>query len=383
MTKFEKFTLASVAVVALTAGAFITSLPSYADVTKHEKNLTNSAAADRADGDMQKVLDTLAQLGGKPIEKLTAEEARKQPTPTDAVMAVLKSEDKDPAKLKAALKVKTKDVTYPAGAGEQPARVYMPEQDDDNKEALPVVVYFHGGGFVIANLDVYDQGPRALARKANAIVVSIEYRKGPENKFPAAHDDAIAAYKWVLANAKSWGGDPARVAVAGESAGGNLAANVAIAARDQKLQAPAHMVLVYPVAGNNMNTESYKENAFAKPLNKAMMEWFVKNYTKSPADAKDPRINLLGANLKGLPSATVITAEIDPLRSEGKALADKLEKAGSNVDYENYEGVTHEFFGMDAVVKDAGNAQDTAAANLKSAFDDKKDQQEDKAAKKK
>ena len=325
----------------------------------------------KPDSDMQKVLDQLAALHGKPIEKLTPAEARKQPTPTDAVMTILKKDGKDPEKLKAAMKVTTKDLTYPAGKGMQAARVYIPE-DKKADEKLPVVVYYHGGGFVIADINVYDEAPRAMAKKANAIVVSIEYRKAPEAKFPAQHEDAFAAYQWVLKNAASWGGDPANVAVMGESAGGNLAANVAIMARDQAIQTPVYMALIYPVAGNDMNTESYQKNKNAKPLNKAMMGWFIKNEIAKDDDKNDTRLNLLGANLAGLPPATVITAEIDPLMSEGKLLADKLDKAGVKVDYKNYEGVTHEFFGMDAVVSDAADAQGVVADDLKSAFKDKK-----------
>ena len=331
---------------------------------------------ERADGDMKDVLKALQELGGKPIETLTPEEARLQPTPTDAVNKVLKEDGKNPEELKAKLGVATKDITYPAGKGEQKARIYSPEKKSD--EPLPVIVYYHGGGFVIADIDVYDATPRALAKEVNAIVVSVEYRHAPENKFPAAHDDAFAAYQWVLKNVASWGGDPTRIAVAGESAGGNLAANVAIKARDEKIQAPAHMLLVYPVAGNDMTTTSYVENANAKPLNKPMMEWFVKHFTKSPADTKDPRINLLGADLKNLPDATIITAEIDPLRSEGKMLADKLKAAGSEVNHADYEGVTHEFFGMAFVVSDAAAAQSKAAADLRDAFDDAEDSQKKK-----
>ena len=179
----------------------------------------------------------------------------------------------------------------------------------------------------------------------------------------------FAAYKWALENAAQWGGDPARVAVAGESAGGNLATNVAIIARDQNVQAPVHMLLVYPVAGVDMTTPSYQKNAEAMPLSKAAMEWFVKNTIKSDEDKSSPMLDLVGkANLRDLPDATVITAEIDPLMSEGKMLADKLRAAGSEVKYQNFDGATHEFFGMDAVVKDADRAQDLAAHELRDAF---------------
>ena len=327
----------------------------------------NSNVMERADHDMGQVLEALGKLGGKPIETLTAAEARQQPTPTDAVKAILREKGKDPAKLSAESGVTTRDLTYPGAAGALPVRLYMPEQKSDKE--LPVIVYFHGGGWVIADIDVYDAGPRALAKKAKAIVASFEYRQAPENKFPAAHEDAFAAYKWALDNAASWGGDNKTVAVAGESAGGNLAANVAIMARDKGIQAPAHMALIYPVAGNDMNTDSYQENANAKPLNKPMMEWFVKQVVNTPADTQNPMINLVAAKLSNLPPATIITAEIDPLMSEGKLLAEKLEKAGNDVTYKNYEGVTHEFFGMGAVVSKSADAQDFVAKELKNSFE--------------
>lgn len=329
---------------------------------------TGNPAAD-ADVDMRRVLETLADLGPKPIEDLSPEEARKQPTPADAVAALLKEQGKDPDKLKADMGVTTKDTTYPAAAGEQPIRIYTPAGAGGG-QPLPVVVYYHGGGWVIANLDVYDATPRAIAKQANAIVVSVEYRRAPEDKFPASHEDAVAAYKWVLDNAASFGGDPKRIAVMGESAGGNLAINTAIAARDQKLQPPLAQVLVYPVAGVDMNTPSYQANENAVPLNKAMMAWFVGHVVKSDADKQDPRLDLVGkADLQGLPPATVITAQIDPLMSEGQRLAEKLKAAGVETRYQNYDGVTHEFFGMSAVVADAASAQQLAVEELKKALD--------------
>ena len=319
----------------------------------------------KADRRMQDVLDTLASLGGKPIETLSPQEARQQPTPTDAVKAMLTKEGKDP---NADLGVKTTDITIPGAAGPIQARIYKPHEHSEDK-LHPVVVYFHGGGFVIADLDVYDGGPRGVSKMADVIVISIHYRQAPENKFPAAHDDAVAAYKWVLDNAQSFNGDPQKVAVMGESAGGNLAINVSIAARDQGLQAPLHQVLVYPLVGNDLNTESYIENAGAKPLNKPMIEWFVKHTFASESETADPRVNVVGAaNLSGLPSSTLIMAEIDPLCSEGEALAEKLEAAGVDVRHKTFNGSTHEFFGMALAVPDAAAAQTFAAHELKRAF---------------
>ncbi len=319
----------------------------------------------KADGPMQKVLDELASLGGKPIETLSPEEARQQPTPTDAVKSLLRKDGKDPSD---DMGVKTSDITIPGAAGPIQARIYKPHDHSEDK-LHPVVVYFHGGGFVIADLDVYDGGPRGVSKMADVIVVSVHYRQAPEHHFPAAHDDALAAYRWVLENAQTFRGDPQNVAVMGESAGGNLAIGVSMMARDAGLAAPKHQVLVYPVAGVDMDNESYVENADAKPLNKPMMKWFVKHIFANEADAQDPRINIVEkANLSGLPSTTVICAEIDPLRTEGELLAEKLEQAGVDVRHKTFNGSTHEFFGMAAVVPDAAAAQTFAAHELKRAF---------------
>jgi len=316
-------------------------------------------AQPKADASMQKVLDALASLGGKPIETLTPEEARKQPTPADAVKKVLADQGKSTAP-EAGVTMKTMTVKGPAG--DFPVHIYTPE----GKGPFPVMVYYHGGGFVIADTKVYDASPRALAKMAKAIIVSADYYRAPENKFPAAPNDAYAAYTWTLEHAKELNGDPTRVAVGGESAGGNLATVVSIMARDKKATLPVHQLLVYPVVDNDMTRPSYVANAAAKPLNKPMMEWFFKHYAADPASPM--ALPLKNADLKGLPSATIVAAEIDPLMSEGKAYADALKKAGVKVDYKLYNGVTHEFFGMGAVVPKAKDAEQYAADALTKAF---------------
>ena len=328
-------------------------------------------AADKAgmgakpNSQMQAVLDELKKLGPKPLETLTAVEARKQPTPADAVMELLKkNQDKSlPPKPEEVGNVDNK--TIKGHGGDIPIRIYTPKGDGP----FPVIVYYHGGGWVIADLDTYDATPRALVNLVNAVVVSSHYRQGPEHKFPAAHDDALAAYSWTLEHAKEFKGDAQRIALVGESAGGNLAASVSVMAREQNMQMPLHQVLVYPIADYNFKTPSYIENAKAKPLNRDMMKWFFKQYLNTPADGKNHLISLVNEkNLKGLPATTIITDQIDPLRSEGKDYADKLEKAGIKVRYKNYEGVTHEFFGMAAVVDKAKEAQQFAADGLKEAL---------------
>lgn len=311
--------------------------------------------------EMQVVIEKLATLGGKPAETLTAKEARMQPTPTDAVMAVMK--DNNMPMPTALCDTMGKDI--PVTGGTTHVRVYTPQK---GTAPFPVIVYYHGGGFVIANIDVYHGSTQGLCEMTGAIVVSVEYPKGPEHKFPMAHTVAFDAYKWVLKNASSFKGDASKVALVGESAGGNLAANVSIMARDKKLQMPIYQVLVYPVANNDMNSESYMKYADAKPLSKAMMGWFVKNYLANTAQSEDPRISLVKANLKGLPKTLIIGAEIDPLQTEGKLLSDKLKQADVETDYELYNGVTHEFFGMALVVPEAKKAQELASKKIKSAF---------------
>jgi len=318
----------------------------------------------KANKQMQAVLDQLQKLGGKPIESLTPEEARKQPSPADAVKALLQSQGKSTAPESVA---SVKNQTITGSGGDIAIRIYTPKGEGP----FPVILYIHGGGWVFADLDTYDSSPRALANAAKAVVVSTHYRQAPEHPFPASHEDTFTAYKWVRENARFINGDPNRIAVAGESAGGNMAAAICLMAREQKVPLPVHQLLVYPVAGTDTTTPSFIENANAKPLNKAMMEWFGKHEFKNPQDKLDPRIELAKANLRGLPPATIITAEIDPLRSSGQLLAEKLKADGVPVTYKNYEGVTHEFFGMGAAVDEAKEAVAFAARELKKSFSTK------------
>ncbi|WP_208023363.1 alpha/beta hydrolase [Duganella alba] len=321
-----------------------------------------AATPTKAEPHMQKVLDALASLGGKPIETLSPEEARKQPTPADAVKKVLTDMGKSTAPEPG---VTVKDMTIKGPNGDIPIHVYTP----DGAGPFPVMVYYHGGGFVIADTKTYDASPRALAKMSKAIMVSVDYHRAPENKFPAAPNDAYAAYEWTLAHAGEINGDPKRVAVGGESAGGNLATVVSMMARDKKAQLPIMQLLVYPVVSDDMSTPSYVQNADAKPLNKPMMAWFFKHYGADPTSPY--ALPLKAPSLAGLPPATVIAAEIDPLLSEGKAYADRLKKEGVAVSYKEYKGVAHEFFGMGAVVPRAKEAEQFAADALSKAFKSK------------
>jgi acetyl esterase/lipase len=340
---------------------------SMADTSSGSVELTTNGpstppAMAKPNAQMQGVLDQLAALDPKPIPTLTAAEARTQPTPADAAKRELAKQGKatapDPA-------VASVDRTISTATGTLPVRIYTPKSGAGPR---PVVVYYHGGGWVIADKNVYDGGARALSKLTNAVVVSVDYRQGPEHRFPAAHDDAIATYEWALKNAASIGGDPTKLALAGESAGGGLAVATAIAARDRKLQMPLAIVSVYPIAGTDTMTASYVENAQAKPLDRPMMSWFFENYLRGADDRGDPRVNLVAADLKGLPPTTIINAQIDPLRSEGESLAQKLGAAGVDVQQKTYAAVTHEFFGMGALIGEAMAAQEMAGNALRKAF---------------
>ena len=317
----------------------------------------------RAAPDMQAVLDQLTRLGAKPVETLTPAQARVNPSAADAAKAQMAvrgmSTAPDPS-------VTTQDLPYGRDA-QQFARVYKPAGAPGGRP-LPVVVYYHGGGWVIATVDTYDATPRAMAKALNAIVVSVEYRHAPEAKFPAQHQDSAAAYRWTLANAANWGGDPARIALAGESAGGNLAVATAIYARDNGLPAPLHILSVYPIANSSMSLPSRMDSANAKPLNTAMLGWFGYYYSITKADGQDPRINLVAADLHGLPPTTIVNAQIDPLRSDGETLAAAMRRAGDKVEQRTFPGVTHEMFGMGKVVKGAMDANTYAFGKLKTAF---------------
>lgn len=309
---------------------------------------------------MQSVLDALKALGGKPIATLSPAQARMQPSPADAVRKVMAAKHM-PTALDHS--VTTKDMAYGADPM-QKARIYRPAGLAQGGKA-PIVIYYHGGGWVIADLKTYDAAPRLMAKELHAIVVSVEYRHAPEYRFPAQHDDANMAYDWAVKNAPGWGGDPTKLVVAGESAGGNLALNAAIHARDTKTVSPKAVLAVYPIASNDEHLPSKAEAANAKPLNTPMMKWFGYYVQRTPADLMDPRWDLTKANLRGLPPVTIINADIDPLRDDGLALEKALNAASVPTERRVYPGVTHEFFGMGSVVRGARDAETYAISQAK------------------
>lgn len=297
----------------------------------------------------------------RPYHTLDPQAARQQPSFTDGVMHVMRERNM-PAPPPG---VTERDIQVGGAAGMIPAKVFTPANASG---PLPVIVYFHGGGWVIANPTVYAPSARALAREAQAIVVSVEYRKAPEFKFPAQHDDALAAYRWVAQNAASMGGDPQRLALAGESAGGNLAVATAMAARQAGLTQPRHVLSIYPIAGTDLTTASYRANANAMPLNRAAMAWFFHHTMISPAQASDPRLNLVAADLRGLPPVTIVAAQIDPLNTEGEQLAARLRQLNVPVERRAFPRVTHEFFGAAPLIPAAAEAQRYAGTRLREAL---------------
>jgi len=264
------------------------------------------------------------------------------------------------------------DRTIPGPHGDIPIRIYRPNvkaDSGDRSAALPCLVYFHGGGWVIGTPDSTNAICRNVANRAGCVVISVDYRLSPENKFPIPLDDCFAATQWIVANGKEVGIDSTRVAIGGDSAGGNLAAAVSLRARDEGGPALRMQLLVYPVTDHDFSTPSYAENGDGYLLTKDMMVWFWDHYLSGAADGKNPLASPLRAkDLSGLPPALVITAEYDPLRDEGEAYATALTKAGVSVTHTRYPGQIHAFWQMPAVFAAASTAADQAADELRKAF---------------
>jgi acetyl esterase len=261
-----------------------------------------------------------------------------------------------------------RDLSIPGPEGpETPldVRAYTP----DGTDTLPVLVYFHGGGWVRGDLDTHDGLCRLLADAANCVVVSVDYRRAPEHPFPAPVHDAYAATAWAAEYAGIVGGDGDRVAVGGDSAGGNLAAAVTLLAREREGPNIAHQVLCYPVTDYDLDTDSYRENAEGYLLSRASMRWYWDRYLDDGLDGANPYASPLRApDLSGLPSATVVTAGYDPLRDEGAAYADRLREAGVAVTHADYPGMVHVFASFPDLER-ARDARETVAADLDVAFE--------------
>ena len=261
---------------------------------------------------------------------------------------------------------RVEDLSIPGPAGEILVRLYSPSP----REQLPTVVYFHGGGWVLGDLDSHDPLCRALANRAGAAVVSVDYRLAPEHKYPAAAEDAYAAALWLSQHAVEWGADPKRIAVCGDSAGGNLAAVAALIARDRGGPELRAQALIYPVTNCDFEVESYRANGDGSMgLSEDGMRWFWRCYARSPAEAAEPYASPLRADtLIGLPPALVITAEYDPLRDEGEAYAARLERSGVPTELIRYDGVIHGFVGQLAAFPEGAAAADRIAQFLRRAL---------------
>jgi len=257
---------------------------------------------------------------------------------------------------------RVEDRTLPGPAGEIPVRIYAPS----DVRGLPALVYFHGGGFVIGDLETHDGTCRSLANAIGCAVVSVDYRLAPEHKFPAGPEDCYAATRWVAEKGAELGIDTSRIAVGGDSAGGNLTAVVALMARDRGGPSLRHQLLIYPVANHDFSTASYQQNRQGYLLSREMMRWFWNHYLARPEDGVNPYASpLRAASLAGLPPAHVITAEYDPLRDEGEALAARLRHAGVPTTQVRYDGMFHGFFSMAAMLDTAKRAVADAAAAVR------------------
>ncbi|MBX3027922.1 alpha/beta hydrolase [bacterium] len=299
-------------------------------------------------------LDQLAAMGGQPLSSMGVAEARQ-------AMELLSQMRGAEVAIASAV-----DRTIPGPAGTIPVRFYTP----NGTPPFPLLVYFHGGGWVLGSLDTHDEICRSLANGAGCVVVSVDYRLAPEHRYPAAAEDCHAATQWCAAHAAELGADASRIAVGGDSAGGNLAAVVAQMARDRGGPRLVFQLLIYPATDAACDTVSQRENAEGYLLTARDMTWFWGHYLgEGTPRASEPYASpLRAATLANLPPALVITAELDPLRDEGEAYAAALERAGVAAKVTRYDGMIHGFFGMGAMIDKAKTAVQEAAGTLRIAF---------------
>jgi acetyl esterase len=304
------------------------------------------------DPTLRTILDQIAAQPGPKLQEMTPEQARRFfeemqiPQPEIGVAAV-------------------EDRRIPGPAGEIPARIYRPEAAGE----LPALVYFHGGGWVIGGLDTHDPTCRDLANRGRCAVVSVDYRLAPEHRYPAAPEDCYAALRWVAEQAGALGVDAGRLAVGGDSAGGNLAAVTTLLARERGGPSLAFQLLVYPATDCVFDRPSHVENAEGYLLETAAMEWFWGHYLPDRVRRAEPTASPLRAGSHaGLPPALVITAEFDPLRDEGEAYAERLQRAGVPTRCSRYDGMIHGFFAMSALVDGAKRAMEEAGSALRGAL---------------
>jgi acetyl esterase len=304
------------------------------------------------DPQAQALLDQFTALGAQSLSSMSVPDARR-------AMEALAAMRAEPPPIRSAV-----DRRIAGPTGEIPLRIYTPA----GTAPLPLLVYFHGGGWVLGGIDTHDGVCRELANGAGCVVVSVDYRLAPEHKFPAAAEDCFAATHWAAAHAAELGADAQRLAIGGDSAGGNLAAVVAQMARDRGGPPIIFQLLIYPVTDATFDTASYRDNAEGYLLTTADMRWFWNHYLGGSGDAANPYASPLRGQLAGLPPALVITAEFDPLRDEGEQYARRLEQAGVPARLSRYDGMIHGFFGMTHLMDKAKAAVQEASANLRLVF---------------
>jgi acetyl esterase len=307
--------------------------------------------------DAQRVCEMIVAANRPPLETLTPPAAR------EAYLAA-----------RQALQPESEEVAEIVGlhgdgpAGAIPLRLYR-GQGAGRDQPQPALIFFHGGGWVIGDLESHDQVCRAVANAAHCIVVAVHYRRAPEHKFPAAVDDAIAATSWIATNAASLGIDAGRLAVGGDSAGGNLAAVVALDARDRGGPPLKLQLLIYPAADMSLHWPSHERHADQLPLRRTTMQWFVDHYLRNAKDKEDWRASpLRAASFDNLPPALVVTAAFDPLGDEGEAYAQALAKAKVQVVHDRFPGQIHGFLNMGRIVADSDRLVRLAGAALQRAF---------------
>ncbi len=341
-------------------------------VSAADKPVADPAPADflsKLDPQMKEVVEAMLATKQPPLHELEPAKARKGLTFADAVKAVEKKRGDSTKKEE----VGDRDKIKVAGKDDKlDAILYRPvgnKGKDTSQAPLPVLVYFHGGGFVIADADVYDASARALADSAHCVVISVNYSLAPEHKFPAAVEDAYAATQYIIGNSAQLNIDSKRVAVGGESAGGNLATEVCLLAKERGGVMPVAQLLVYPVSDWMSTRPSHVTYGSSPVLPEQNLPWFAGFYLPSKEDGMKVEASPIYAkSFKGLPPATIILAQCDVLSDDGKAYGEKLKADGVQVTVKEYMGVTHEFFGMGAVVDKAKEAEEFAATQLKQAF---------------
>jgi acetyl esterase len=302
----------------------------------------------RLDPDAQAILDVVAAMGAAPTYTLSVDAARERMRAAfvtkDAPLALAGVED----------------MTVPTPAGSLPCRLYRPAAG-----TLPLALFLHGGGWTLNDIDTHDRLCRRIAKQSGWLLASLDYRRAPEHKYPAALQDAYCTYRWLLDNAERIGGDSGRLALIGESSGGTMAAALTLLLRDAHAPLPTYQILAYPMTDLYDRWPSYEERGAGYALDRDFMHWYLDNYLPATWDPRDPYLfPVTAGDLAGLPPTLIMTAEFDPLRDEGVAYAEKLASAGVTVEHVHAADQMHGFLMMDRAVPRAGELIDQLARSL-------------------